>query len=225
MTEPVADLVRITVFKVTGKPLFETKCDNIGFRRATGTFCLEIQADMEMTEPGYNLRLAAPFFKYNNVIAVSGRAAMPMFGPPGKTGVGKMNGLIERSVAELGVARDKFYVHESAIRGPLLIHRGRMAELGFLNETEFFLNNSDHDLMARAWLTHRWICGYVAIDFSAPLNEGTLRNIYKYADTHPREWRVNRDEFARLSAAADMAPGLKRHTAHWVPRKMVLLDL
>merc|ERR1711998_536506 len=34
----------------TFEPLFETKCDNIGFKISKGKFLLEIQADMKMTE-------------------------------------------------------------------------------------------------------------------------------------------------------------------------------
>ena len=51
------NLIQIRVFKNSEKPLFETKCDNLGFRESLGIYCLEIQADMEMTEQGYNQEL------------------------------------------------------------------------------------------------------------------------------------------------------------------------
>jgi len=34
---------------------------------------------------------------------------------------------------------------------------------------------SDHDLFARAYVEHNWICGYVPIDFLALLENGTTR--------------------------------------------------
>ena len=56
-------------------PLFETKCDNIGFKLSKAKFVLEIQADMQMVIKGYNRILSKPFNKIQNLIAVSGRCA------------------------------------------------------------------------------------------------------------------------------------------------------
>ena len=81
------NFICLKIFKNSEKPLFETKCDNIGFKNSVGKYCLEIQADMEMTENGYNLHLTKPFEILNNVIAVSGRCAHYLFD---HNGVGKL---------------------------------------------------------------------------------------------------------------------------------------
>jgi len=187
------NLVQITVFENTDLPLFETKCDNIGFRHALGTFCLEVQADMTMTQKGYNIQLAKPFVKHDNVIAVSGRCAHNLFRPGG---AGKLGTDIEKQVCMLNVDPNTFYVYETCNRGPLLLHRAKLEELGFLDEENYFLDDSDHDLMARAFLEKGYICGYVPIDFSAPLDAGSTRNNSTYGMC--KEYTVNRDEKERL---------------------------
>jgi glycosyltransferase involved in cell wall biosynthesis len=213
---PPSNLVQITVFKNADLPLFETKCDNIGFRFATGTYCLEIQADMKMTEPGYNLHLVKPFLQYDNIIAVSGRCAHTMFSGEG---IGKLGTAIEQSLVELGIAKDCFYVFETCNRGPLLLHRAKLAELGFLDEENYFLDDSDHDLMARAYLTKGYLCGYVPIEFESPLHHGSTRR----TDPLCKEAQINQHEKARLQSRR--VQGLEKYQANWISRAPLVLNL
>lgn len=141
--------IQITIYKNAEIPLFETKCDNIGFRNSIGKYCLEIQADMKMTEYAYNMHLTKPFLKFNNVIAVSGRCAHNLFN---NDGIGKLGADIEIEINNLKVDKNKFYVYETCNRGPLLLDRMKLKELNYLDEEEYFLDNSDHDLMARAYI-------------------------------------------------------------------------
>ena len=54
--------------------------------------------------------------------------------------------------------------------------RGQLLEqLNYLDDFNFPLENSDHDLFARAWHFHKWICGYVPIEFDSPLEHGSTR--------------------------------------------------
>jgi len=154
------------------EPLFETKCDNIGFKLAEGDYILEIQADMEMTEKGYNKQLGKPFDILPNVIAVSGRCAHNLFQ---SGGIGKLGKDIEKNINELSIDKNIFYTFETCNRGPLLLHKKKVVELGYLDEMNYFLDNSEHDLMARAYLQYGYICGYVPIDFYAPLKNGSTR--------------------------------------------------
>jgi GT2 family glycosyltransferase len=163
-------LQRITVVRSV-TPLFEATCDNIGFRLAQGRYLLEIQADMLMTEPDYNLTLTKPFLKDDDVIGVSGRCCHSLdctyiIGRGGKD--------INLSVDEIGIDRKWFYVHETCNRGPLLLDRAKVAALGYLDEQNFVLDWSEHDLFVRAKL-RGWICGYVPIDFLSPLEDGSTR--------------------------------------------------
>ena len=165
------NLIQIKILE-TNEPLFETACDNIGFKMAQGKYLLEIQADMEMTEYDYNRHLTKPFNILPNVIAVSGRCAHNLFRGGG---VGKLGTSIERNISELNVDREKFYTFETCNRGPLLLDKEKVETLGYLDEINYFLDNSDHDLMARAYLKYGYICGYVPINFSAPLSDGSTR--------------------------------------------------
>jgi len=205
------DFIQIKIFKNAEKPLFETKCDNIGFRNAVGKYCLEIQADMMMSEVGYNLQLVKPFLSVPNVIAVSGRYTCRLFNHA--CGMGKPGRLIEKTVEELGIDRSLFYVSETCNRGPLLLDRAKLMELNYLNEDEYFLDNSDHDLMARAYLEKGYICGYVPINFISPLSDGSTRNNKSYE--YCKEYEINKLEKERLVAIMKHKPGMSKFHAIW----------
>lgn len=166
------NLIKVKIFDNTKYPLFETKCDNIGFKNAEGKYILEIQADMEMIEIGYNLHLTKPFKLLDNVIAVSGRCAHNLFRPGG---IGKLGINIEKSIENLNIDKNTFYVYETCNRGPLLIDKHKLNEASYLDEKNYFLDNSDHDLMLRAYLNKKYICGYVPINFKSPLEDGSNR--------------------------------------------------
>ena len=214
------NFICLKIFKNSEKPLFETKCDNIGFKNSVGKYCLEIQADMEMTEAGYNIHLTKPFDLLDNVIAVSGRCAHYLFD---HSGVGKLGGLIEKNIEDLNVEKNKFYVLETCNRGPLLIDRKKLEELNYLNEEDYFLDDSDHDLMARAYIEKKYICGYVPINFRAPLSNGSVRNNLNY--NYCPEYLINKNEKMRLTHIGNTKLGLAKYNNIWSKRKPMTYDI
>jgi glycosyltransferase involved in cell wall biosynthesis len=210
-------LVQIKIFKNIEKPLFETACDNLGFRASVGTYCLEIQADMEMTEVGYNLELVKPFRLLPHVIAVSGRCAHNLFTPHG---YGKLGPAIEQSLADLQIQRRKFYVFETCNRGPLMLDRKKLEEIGYLDEENYFLDDSDHDLMARAFLQKKYICGYVPIEFKSPLSAGSTRNSKKYVCLAADINKMTRDELQAKSRK-----GIHVYKDRWIHRSPTVYSL
>lgn len=214
------DFIQITIFKNELIPLFETKCDNIGFKNSIGKYCLEIQADMKMTEMGYNLHLTKPFLLYDNIIAVSGRCAHNLFSGGG---IGKLGTTIENTISELKLNKNKFYVYDSCNRGPLLLDRKKLEELNFLNEDDYFLDNSDHDLMARAYLEKKYICGYVPIDFYAPLVLGSTRNNKTY--NFSKEYLINKNEKERLQTKYSNCLGLNKYKNIWKYKQNLVYDI
>lgn len=152
-------------------PIYETACDNIGFICARGKYIIEIQSDMKMTEDGYNIQLLKPFNIIPELIGVSGRCG---HGIMQSYGIGKLGELINETLSH-NILRNKIYITESCVRGPLVLDREKLQQLGFLDEMNFFLDNSDHDLFMRAYVQYGWICGYVPIEFSAPLINGSTR--------------------------------------------------
>ena len=163
-------LTKVTIV-VSKIPLFETACDNIGARLAKGKFFLEIQADIIIDEPGYNMKLLRPFTIVPNVIGVSGRCTHGLINP---VCVGKIGNTIEVQLPH-DVDFTKFYVGETCNRGPLLIELAKLEELHYFDEENFFLDDSDHDLFARAYVQKQWICGYVPIEIMSNLEDGSTR--------------------------------------------------
>jgi glycosyltransferase involved in cell wall biosynthesis len=66
---------KLTSLKVYSNPRsgFETYCDFFGFENANGEFLLEIQADMFIRDPGFDLRMIAALKRNQDVFALSGR--------------------------------------------------------------------------------------------------------------------------------------------------------
>ncbi len=215
-----SNLVQITVFKNNEKPLFETKCDNIGFKYSSGKYCLEIQADMEMTQIGYNLELTKPFLLLDNVIAVSGRCATNLFND--SEGIGKLGYDIMKTVNQLNIKKNCFYVYETCNRGPLLLDRQKLIEMNYLDEEEYFLDNSDHDLMARAFLEKNYICGYVPIDFKSPLGDGSTRK-NNFIDC--QEYYINLEEKKKLTHWCKNKLGINKYKTVWKNRKNTVYNI
>jgi len=160
----------------TNWPLFETKCDNIGFKLSKAKFVLEIQADMQMLIKGYDQILSKPFNTIQNLIAVSGRCAHFFDYKDDSDGAGKLGINIEKSIKDLNVKENNFYIFDTCNRGPLLIDSSKLMQMNYLDERNYFLDNSEHDLMLRSRLSKNYICGYFPIDFYAPLKNGSTRN-------------------------------------------------
>jgi GR25 family glycosyltransferase involved in LPS biosynthesis len=213
------NLIQVKIFKNSEKPLFETKCDNIGFKNSSGKYCLEIQADMKMIETGYNLHLTKPFTIFDNVIAVSGRCAHNLY--ESDIGIGKLGINIEKSAADLNIDKNKFYVYETCNRGPLLFDKKKLEELNYLDENEYFLDDSDHDLMARAYIQKKYICGYVPIDFEAPLHLGSTRNNYNNC----KEYLINKYEKNKLYKEFKKKLGIYKYKNIWKNKNPIIYDI
>jgi glycosyltransferase involved in cell wall biosynthesis len=216
----INNLIQIKIFKNENKPLFEAACDNIGFKNSIGDYCLEIQADMKMTQKGYNIHLTKPFLKFDNVIAVSGRCAHNLFRGGG---IGKLGMDIEKSIDELNINKNKFYVFETCNRGPLLLERKKLEELNYLNEIDYFLDDSDHDLMARAYLEKKYICGYVPIDFEAPIINGSMLNNNNYNNC--KEYLINKEHKENKLKLSKNNQGIQKFINFWKNKECEIHDI
>ena len=199
----------VRIFKQPNSPIFEASCDNIGFVHSYGDYCLEIQADMEMIMPGYNLHISKPFSLLENVFAVSGRCAHNIFRDGG---VGKLGRLLEKPIKDLHVNPNIFYVYETCNRGPLLFSKKKLQEINFLDEKNYHQDNSDHDAIIRAFLYKKYISGYVPIDFLSPLQDGTFRKKQKntkYNDIN-NYYKILRQK---------QQNGIDKYKPTWKPRK------
>lgn len=175
-------LIDVFIYKQPHLPIFEARCDNIGFILSKARYCLEIQADMQMIQQDYNLQLLKPFLIFDNVIAVSGRCCHNFYN---HNGIGKLGLGIEKTLQQLNIQTNKFYVYETCNRGPLLFDKIKLNELNYLDELSCPLNDSDHDLMYRASLKG-YINGYVPIEFISPVNLGSTRRINNFNNINDR---------------------------------------
>jgi glycosyltransferase involved in cell wall biosynthesis len=180
------NLVRIILIRQQ-TPVFETTCDNMGFVISSGKYILEIQADMEMVEYSFNKNLARGMEKYDDIIGISGRCTHN-FGS--SMGIGKMGYMVQEPLPK-DIDRNTMYMYGTCNRGPLLLHPEKLKEMQFMDEQNYFLHNSDHDLFARAYYLKGWKCGYIPIEFKSSLNDGSTRK-----DIDPRVKQINQHFFS-----------------------------
>lgn len=214
-TTNITGLIIIETFS----PLFETTCDNIGFRVSRARYSLEIQADMEMVEQGYNLRLLQPFLTYPNVLGVSGRCATGFFNYD--IGYGKLGELIEEPLDRNEYQNTFFYTHETCCRGPLLFDNEKLKLLGYLDEKNFYLDDSDHDLFARGFYYCGFICGYIPIEFKSPLEDGSTRKERNQKNKDALEIRKSRSNggFLEILYIIREKPDLVRYIQTNTPKE------
>jgi len=193
-------------------PLFETAADNIGFLCASGRYILEIQADMEMTEIGFNNRLLRPFLHDPNIIGISGRCCHNL---TDGEGVGKLGTNILKSVKDLNIDRNYYYIAHSCNRGPLMLDKEKLIDLKYLDEVHYFLDDSDHDLFARAFLQKGWTCGYVPIDFTTSLENGSTRKERDELNTQAFQYK----KYTCISSNGFLAKNISKLPKQWIIKK------
>ncbi len=179
-------------------PVFETTADNMGFLLARGRYVLEVQADMRMIQYGFNRQLEKAFATGDDVFAVSGRCAHNY---SGIQGFGKINQHVEERSNIKPQHLATFFIHQTCNRGPLLIDRARLVDLGFLDEQNFWLGDDEHDLMARA-AARGWVCGYIPMEFFSPLADGSTRKPRSPANQTVYDARAARARPAMTALAA-----------------------
>jgi glycosyltransferase involved in cell wall biosynthesis len=178
--------IRRVVFITTERPIFETRCDNLGFLVARGETIIEIQADIELLTPRFDALLTQPMEQNASIFSVSGRGAH-WFGLLNSrrrslSGLGwrlfnkcevGLCGLEILNGANVAVG-SHYYTAETVMRGPWALNRRALLRLGLLDEVNLFLGNDDHDLHARA-LHVGLRCAYRPLALRAPLENGSSR--------------------------------------------------
>lgn len=222
------------------KSAYETKCDSFGFLTAQSNYILEIQADMEITEKGFDGRMLEALRKFPDLIMVSGRGAEKIediypgyikaigagrffiiyflkylfvrrikhaykaifnsgdrrltkdnyyegcsdevlfpeqegFKKSGRAG--RLGLHIESNIPILEKYKNKIWLSETVMRGPLLVDKKKYLEVGGFDSERFFLGYDDHDLAMRAWNLKGYRSGYVPVGFLSPLADGATRKM------------------------------------------------
>lgn len=218
----------IKIFKQEEYPIFEASCDNVGFKNSNGRFCLEIQSDMEMVQDGYNLHLSKPFNLLDNIIAVGGRLCCSVTHCPPNfkyTNVIQLLPNLNNNVENKSINKNTFYVYDTVARGPILFDKKKLIEMDYIDENNFYQENSDHELMIRAYLEKQYICGYVPITFKAPVKDGTGRK-----DTSGYYLKINREKQninnnQKKKRGCWYGNSTIKNSEKWVSKKLIKYDI
>ena len=169
-------LVRIHILE-NPVGIFETSCDNQGFILSRGEYIVEVQADMAILTFGYNILLTSPLVQYRDLIAISGRCCHGINKTPGGVHAGKLGEAVKEPhrILQDFDGFGKVILSHTVNRGPLVLRRSMLEELGFLDEAHYVLGDDEHDLFARAWIQKQWRCGFVPVEVYSPLEWGSTR--------------------------------------------------
>ena len=156
--------------------IFETSCDNQGFVLSRGEFIVEIQADMQVLSMGYNIILATPLVIFEDLIAISGRCCHGLnLNTPGNS-AGKIGMTTEKPhVINSFECFNNVVLSHTVNRGPLVLRRSMVEELGYLDEEHYVLGNDEHDMFSRAWVEKQWRTGFVPVEVYSPQQWGSTR--------------------------------------------------
>lgn len=196
ITSPKLTKVRTIKIFDNVAPLFETACDNIGFREANTEYIFELQADIKIYHYGFDWMMIAALEKYN-FGTISGRMVHSFDLLPAtdwknypldkllmKIGiVSTHEGLIGRNTftpdsGGEGWIRNKpdyCYAGETCARGPLLFRKKDLELLNYLDEKNFFLGNDDHDFNRRLYQLDGRVAGYLPIKIKSDPRHGATR--------------------------------------------------
>jgi glycosyltransferase involved in cell wall biosynthesis len=189
-------------------PIYETACDNLGFALARTAIVMELQADIQIREPGFDALFLQAAEAEPRPAAISGRCGhtfrwlnrtglfRAMFRSRAQESVGLCGSAIE-SPERADSLKGHVYRCETVNRGPWLLFTRDLERYGFLDERYFFLGNDDHDYHRRLFQAEGRRPVYVPISLSAPLAEGAARR---------KRTGLNRTVYEALSAEKRGSP-------------------
>ncbi len=147
----------------TVQSVFETQCNNIGFKLSSAPNIIEVQAHMTMNQYGFNLTLEKPLLYYNDFISISGHGC---HGLHGSNCVGCVDDVSLTSSSVSQWQDDRFcYVSATVVRGPLLFDAEKLKEMNYLNDAQFARDCDETDLFFRSWKRKGYRTGYIHIEF------------------------------------------------------------
>lgn len=175
-------------------PIYETACDNQGFKRARTEYIIEVQADIHVEEYAFDKKMIHAMNKFN-LGAVSGRHVhnfslienwkLAIFKYPlslirwrilKSSNPPEFSGLIGQKIfSRSNESENVCFIGETVARGPWLVRKSDLEKLSYLNEDHFFLGNDDHDYHRRLFLNLKKFVGYVPLDIFSIMTDGSQR--------------------------------------------------
>lgn len=129
--------------------VYETKATNIGLKLGKEAYIITIQDDMEIQEPGWEVRMTYPIRKFDDVFSTGAYIAhdpdFDHFMPP----VEKYRRARGRKY--FNASRDVFYIRTIAMRSPVAFRADYLRKLNYLNEAYAPSTLDEADVQMRAW--------------------------------------------------------------------------
>ncbi|MEK7464039.1 MAG: glycosyltransferase family A protein [Patescibacteria group bacterium] len=131
----------------TATNVYETKANNIGFKLGKEKYLLTIQDDIVICEKGWERRLTFPIRAFNDVFAVSARAALnPYFNDDSSYPLYR-----DKAGREFfTLKRNQFKIRSVINRGPIAFDADVLRKLNFLDEAFAPAQLDEADLVLRA---------------------------------------------------------------------------
>lgn len=174
----------IALSVVYGDNWFETKSNNACAKRSVGEFCIFIQDDDVIQEPGFDLKLLRPFSIWPEVFAVSGHMAHNFTinrNSPDFNTLPYINNRWAETLShhdhakQANIGENEFVIRNTCNRSPLAIRRSDLVKLNYFDES-FVQDCDDHSLIMRAKIQLKKIVGAVAIKVERDLALGGTRD-------------------------------------------------
>lgn len=207
-------LVVSTRIERNREPLFETACDNIGFRLARTDVIVELQADIHVREPAFDALMMRALDRAPKPSAISGRCGHT-FAALKPASIAER--LLRRSPPSVGLCgraietpevvetlRGQIFRCETVNRGPWLVLKADLVRHEYLDEEHFFLGNDDHDYHRRLFEAEGRRPLYVPMRIHSPLALGAARR---------RRTGINREAYERLKATRRGSEAFHRFVA------------
>ena len=173
-------------------PIYETACDNLGFKLARTEYILEFQSDININHVGFekNMIQAMERFKLSSV---SGRlvhhysmleSKKAWFKYPISKVQFRLNirdegmGLIGEKVFNKTIfdyTAKSIYIGETVARGPWLLKKSLLEKVNYLDEENYFLGNDDHDFHFRVRSLLNLDCAYLPVNIHCNQFDGSTR--------------------------------------------------
>ncbi len=143
--------------------VYETKATNIGLKLGTSDYIITIQDDMEIKEPGWEIRLTYPIRKYDDVFSTGAYIAHDLdfdcFTPQAQ------KYRRARGRRYLNARRDTLYIRDIAMRSPVAFRADILRQLDYLNEVYAPCTFDEADVQMRAWERFGLKSGLYWIDY------------------------------------------------------------
>ena len=211
-------------------PIYETACDNLGFKMARTEYILEFQSDIYVNHKGFEKNMIS-FIEKFKLSSISGRHVHYFSMLEGGKKVWlkypfikikfSLN-LIEEGIGLIGekifqninsdILSNYLYIGETVSRGPWLLKKSLLEKVNYLDQENYFLGNDDHDFHFRVRKLINLDCAYLPINIFSNRLEGSTRK---------KRDGINAEIFNYLNQNKTGSDEFKNFMKHYKPFKKI----